>query len=332
VTSGVASYGDSAMPEPYIVCTACQKDRAEGQLSEAAACRSCRGRGMVRNPESFFCNGCGSSLARPGRIEPQGGLIETTVSGGYDSEHLLDMVRYTFSLCEKCMRVLFDGFKVPPAVHCYHDGRIEYQAEHARYERWKWREGSGPVEKLTQGLCNAVIECTAMATWRVFNSGGLTDDVCCDEHKKWFAFANSLFVPAAPLAGMLRAVRTADQAPRVATAYLVAAAVPQAKATYFKYVPPCVADLMDVLTTVDWRIDPHALDKTSALWVPHGLLGELGALPVQLQSFALPGGHALVGPIDVVEPLSRLPGVRAAPPCPQLEEELQDDEPSEPAS
>lgn len=42
------------------------------------------------------------------------GLIEATVSGGYDSNALEDMESYTFSLCEPCLKVLFDTFKHPP--------------------------------------------------------------------------------------------------------------------------------------------------------------------------------------------------------------------------
>lgn len=41
------------------------------------------------------------------------GLIEATVGGGYSSYALEDMCSYTFSLCEGCLKVMFDGFKIP---------------------------------------------------------------------------------------------------------------------------------------------------------------------------------------------------------------------------
>jgi hypothetical protein len=45
------------------------------------------------------------------------GLIGCVVSGGYyssnDEKGLSDMEKYTFSLCEGCLRSLFDSFKVP---------------------------------------------------------------------------------------------------------------------------------------------------------------------------------------------------------------------------
>lgn len=37
------------------------------------------------------------------------GLIETTVSGGYDSSHLEDVTSYTFSVCEPCLAKFFES-------------------------------------------------------------------------------------------------------------------------------------------------------------------------------------------------------------------------------
>ncbi len=42
------------------------------------------------------------------------GLIEVTVSGGYHSFTLEDLTQYTFSMCEGCLKKLFDTFKIPP--------------------------------------------------------------------------------------------------------------------------------------------------------------------------------------------------------------------------
>jgi len=55
-----------------------------------------------------FCNKCGMSCK--GHVGNFNGLIEATVTGGYDSTHLEDGDVYTFSLCERCVKELIDSF------------------------------------------------------------------------------------------------------------------------------------------------------------------------------------------------------------------------------
>ena len=50
------------------------------------------------------------------------GLIEASVTGGYESYALEDMQKYTFSLCEICLKQLFDAFKIPVAQREYNMG------------------------------------------------------------------------------------------------------------------------------------------------------------------------------------------------------------------
>ena len=58
-----------------------------------------------------FCNKCGESCLK----QNTGfyGLIEQTISGGFESNPLSDGTSYTFSLCESCLSKLFDEFKIP---------------------------------------------------------------------------------------------------------------------------------------------------------------------------------------------------------------------------
>ena len=62
--------------------------------------------------DDILCNQCGESCLDSNQMNYEG-LIELTVQGGYASK-LGDMVPYTFSLCEDCLKKLFDGFKIPP--------------------------------------------------------------------------------------------------------------------------------------------------------------------------------------------------------------------------
>ena len=72
-----------------------------------------------------LCNMCGEScLASEHKALPDEhpnrrefyGLIEKEISGGYSSTHLGDMTSYRFSLCEGCLRKVFDSFKIPVEV------------------------------------------------------------------------------------------------------------------------------------------------------------------------------------------------------------------------
>lgn len=76
------------------------------------------------------CNNCGSNLLLQedlgkGDVKPVGyyGLVDASLTSGYFSKHLHDTLRYTFSLCEKCLVELFRTFKSPPEVVCYFDGK-----------------------------------------------------------------------------------------------------------------------------------------------------------------------------------------------------------------
>jgi hypothetical protein len=59
----------------------------------------------------IICNRCGGSCKCEMNFN---GLLETCVVGAYDSTHLVDMRKYVFSLCEKCLSELFDSFLIKP--------------------------------------------------------------------------------------------------------------------------------------------------------------------------------------------------------------------------
>ena len=61
--------------------------------------------------QEIFCNKCGMSCR--GHIGNFNGLIEAKVVGAYDSTHIDDGDIYIFSLCERCLKELFDNFHFP---------------------------------------------------------------------------------------------------------------------------------------------------------------------------------------------------------------------------
>jgi hypothetical protein len=59
----------------------------------------------------ILCNKCGESCKDKCNMNYEG-LIEANVWGGYGSK-LGDSVSYQFSLCEDCLKIMFDDFKIP---------------------------------------------------------------------------------------------------------------------------------------------------------------------------------------------------------------------------
>jgi len=113
------------MSERYEPCTACAESRKAGDLAEAALCRSCKGTGIKRTRESWVCNGCGGCLCVGDTDDSYPyGLVDAAVSGAYSSTHLSDCTNYKFSLCEGCLRELFDGCVVKPRISEYAIGVI----------------------------------------------------------------------------------------------------------------------------------------------------------------------------------------------------------------
>lgn len=74
---------------------------------------------------NILCNKCGGTcMVREEKSLPEDhphrrifyGLLEKELWGGYESTHLDDLTAYRFSLCEGCLRKMFDSFKIPVEV------------------------------------------------------------------------------------------------------------------------------------------------------------------------------------------------------------------------
>lgn len=184
----------------YEACQSCAQYRADGNWDEAISCCSCEGKGALRRPESFICNSCGDTLNRDGF---PGGLIDATVSGGFNSWHLFDLTSYTFSICEECLRALFTSFAIPPAIHesmttrGIDDLEPTYEEDLDYYKYRLWRHVGGHKQKLLTGACNHREYCTAHAEWRLLVDGELSGNAMCDEHRPHYENnINGRLVPA----------------------------------------------------------------------------------------------------------------------------------------
>lgn len=227
----------------YKPCKACVGLRAEGAYASAAGCSWCKGTGLRRDPASYSCNKCGGPMCPP-NSGPDGedcpyGLVEHTVSGGYSSPALSDCTNYKFSMCEVCLRELFNSFKVPPVLGDYMDGADAwaYDDDRESYELAQWVRSGGQRDKLVSGVCNATERCTNPAEWRKISHDSMTDQSVCESHAVIHP-SNGAFVRAVFLAGisLLPEYRTASQSLHLADA-IVRARVPDwTKATWFRFV------------------------------------------------------------------------------------------------
>jgi len=96
----------------------------------------------------ILCNKCGRSClaGKDDGVYDGYGLIEASVRGGYWSSHLWDDVSYTFSICEECLRELFDNFIIHPdtkggGIVCH--GEREYETKEIREKNkidWEKRD------------------------------------------------------------------------------------------------------------------------------------------------------------------------------------------------
>lgn len=69
----------------------------------------------------IFCNQCGESCKIPTYDDKSEfyGLIKAHVRGGYFSKFLDDTIYYRFDICEKCLKKMFDQFKIPVTTTSY---------------------------------------------------------------------------------------------------------------------------------------------------------------------------------------------------------------------
>jgi len=172
--------------EKYTECLSCLDFRSSKLFAEAKGCHKCNGSGIIISNE-IPCNNCGGSLLVDKEHGEQyiDGLIDAKVSGGYFSNHLSDCRSYNFSLCEKCLRKMFDEFKIPPTVKDYlHGNDVSYAEDQDWYRYTVWRDSGGKEAKLPTGICNYREYCQAPAKYRAFVSSFLTSDIYCEVHAK----------------------------------------------------------------------------------------------------------------------------------------------------
>ncbi len=203
----------------YVECTGCKWQLEQNIVPdrdwEKTPCPKCKNTRLMIDPKEYLCNMCGEGMC-PNITVPSGkwssdvphGLFESSVTGGYESYHLMDMTKYTFSFCEKCLRELFIKCKIPPKLNDlgfsanfeYVDGEErDWKDELESYEYRIWKDAGGHHEAYMNKKCNAKKDCPSRAVYtKLYNDHDFTEDCCCEKHKPLRQYANSKLVKFIP--------------------------------------------------------------------------------------------------------------------------------------
>ena len=161
-----------------------------------ADCPRCNGVRKINDPKEILCNLCGGCMCpEPGSMNEQVpfGLYNAKVDGGYESYHLFDMTRYTFSFCEKCLRELFIKCKIKPIVsdlgingnlNSYIITDTEWERDQEAYEYREWIHNGGLHQAYMNKKCNQKKDCPNDAIYTIWLNDHFTEECSCEEHKR----------------------------------------------------------------------------------------------------------------------------------------------------
>ena len=169
----------------FVACTWCKDWDAKQRYFDK--CRRCNNSGLVPDPKEILCNLCGETMCPIGTMNEQSphGLYNAHVTGGYDSYHLWDMTTYTFSLCEKCLREIFNKAKIKPDLSDAAGGLNPYTYEDdlEMYEYRLWKDAGGHHQAYLDKKCNMVKDCPNKAKYTELVSDDFTERAACEDHK-----------------------------------------------------------------------------------------------------------------------------------------------------
>lgn len=182
------------MKHKYVKCQTCahQLENYPEKDWAASPCEKCKNTRHVIDPKEILCNLCGECMCPLGTMNEQypHGLHDAVVDGGYDSYHLFDMTRYTFSFCEKCLRTLFNQCKIKPAVMelgsfgLLGDAITTWNNDQTAYEYRVWRDDGGHHQAYLNRKCNAAKNCPEDAIYTQLIENEFTEDCFCEKHKE----------------------------------------------------------------------------------------------------------------------------------------------------
>jgi hypothetical protein len=159
-------------------------------------CAQCNNTRKTVDPSTILCNRCGECMRPLGTHNEQysHGLEKAEVTGGYDSYHLFDCTTYRFSICEKCLREVFNQFKIKPTVidQTSSDNKEDpWELDQRAYEYRVWKDEGGHHKAYMEKRCNSVKDCFNRAVYTLLHNGDFTEDSACEEHKTARCYSNT---------------------------------------------------------------------------------------------------------------------------------------------
>jgi len=171
----------------YVDCDRCGHWADDRRRKEV--CEQCNNTRKTIDPKEILCNRCGGPQRPLGTHNEQypHGLEDAEVTGGYESYHLFDMTTYKFSICEKCLREMFNQFKIKPTVFDRMSGSEEIADPWTQDQEWYeyriWKDGGGHHQAYLNKTCNMRKDCPNKAVYTRRINGDFSEDCCCEEHR-----------------------------------------------------------------------------------------------------------------------------------------------------
>lgn len=169
------------MKHTYVPCNRCLDYDLDRRYY--SPCSRCKNTGYIINPSERLCNLCGEYLCPKDDEQSPYGLVDAEVSAGYFSYHLSDMTRYTFSLCEKCLREIFNRCKIKPEIN----GALsadDYNDDQKQYEYLLFRDNGEHHQAYLEARCNQTIKCPNKTLYTLrYTEDTFTEECACEEHK-----------------------------------------------------------------------------------------------------------------------------------------------------
>lgn len=282
----------------HLPCKHCDEDRRDGKFTKATQCTPCGGTGIVLAGERLRCNGCGGTLSNDFCKEHEVvGLPLVKVDGQYQSTHLNELHTYSFSICEICLRKMFESFVIPPKVLTFAKGEITYEEDLDKHRQNLWLNEKGDLQKLSTGLCNRTKDCPNRAEFRELRIDGVGEKNYCNFHAEEWGCAGHVWAPTEEIGAMLEPSSTQEWL-TLARVFLERVARPTPYGTYWRHAPPLFL-----------RAIGQPPDKSlSCLYVPRGWNKEVPSLATYIgqatfgsDSFDLGIGVFFYGKIDCFE-------------------------------
>lgn len=176
-------------------CNRCGHWSDERRFKEV--CEQCNNTRKTVDPSTILCNRCGECMRPLGTHNEQypHGLEGAAIQGGYDSYHLLDCTTYKFSICEKCLRELFNQFKIKPTIidslGTIDEKEDPWVLDQTAYEYRVWKDEGGHHKAYMEKRCNSVKDCPTRAVYTLLHSGDFSEDSACEEHKLTRCYSNT---------------------------------------------------------------------------------------------------------------------------------------------